>query len=198
MISMIRPHPGRGTPWLISLVDLVGILLAFFVLLFAMTSLDRERLRTMLGTATVDGPPVAAERADRDAILGSTPMAELSDPGYFAAVLRQRFQAGAGAAVTVLATESGVRIDLAVVQAAVALAPIMDLLRRLPVQLTLRVAVPDPASEQDWRAALDEGNRVASELAAAGVGHAVEYAAVIEPDAAPLSLLVAIFDGAAP
>lgn len=199
MISVLRPQPNRGTPWLITLVDLMALLLAFFVLQFAMTSLDRERLQTMFGKATVEGPPVAADRADRDAILGSAALDEFADPGYLSAVLRQRFRAEGGTGVTVMATESGVRIDLAAAEgAADALAPVLDLLRRLPVQLTLRIAVANAVSDESWRAALEEGERVASELFVSNLGRTVQYAAVVEPDAAPLSLLVARFDGAVP
>jgi hypothetical protein len=198
MISVLRPQPSRGTPWLITFVDLVGLLLAFFVMQFAMTSVDRARLQDLFGTANADGPPIAADRADRDAILGAEMLAELADPGYLAAVLRQRFEAAGAREATVMATGSGVRIDLDRGAAFAALSPVLDLLRRLPVQLAIRVAVPDPASDLDWRTALESGERLAADLAAAGIGRAVEHAAAVEPDAAPIALLVAKFDGVAP
>jgi len=205
MIAPLRPPVSRGTPWLITFVDLVGLLLAFFVLQFAMTSADRGRLQAMFGTGTGDGPPIAADRADRDAILSADVLAEFADSGYLAAVLRDRLEAAGRTDVTVLADEAGVRIELgrstakAETDAATALTvldPALDLLRRLPAERTLRVLVAEPASDIAWQTALSTADRLAGTFAAAGL--AVRPVAVAAADAAPLELVVAKPAGGAP
>jgi hypothetical protein len=205
VIYPLRPTASRGTPWLITFVDLVGLLLAFFVLQFAMTSVDRGRLQAMFGTGAGEGPPIAADRADRDAILSAESLADLADSGYLAALLRERFEASGKAEVTVLADATGVRIDLGRAAldsgadagaALAALEPALDLLRRLPAQRTLRVAVADPGSDLAWQTALSTGDRLAA--AFAGAGLAVDPVAVTAPDAAALMLVVAKPAGGAP
>jgi hypothetical protein len=199
-IAGVRTVLSRGTPWLITFVDLVGLLLAFFVLQFAMTSLDGNRLRAIFGTASADAPPIAGDRADRDAILGARPLEETIDAGYLAAVLRDRL-ASAGA-VAVRLVESGVLIEFdgvardadttsARAAALVALAPALDLLRRLDTAITLRIAVADPASEIAWQSALVEGEALANDLVAAGLVAKLDHVAVATPGAPRVALLVA-------
>lgn len=198
MIAPLRQPASRGTPWLITFVDLVGLLLAFFVLQFAMTSVDRGRLHALFGTGTADGSPVASDRADRDAILSADALADLADSGYLAALLRERLAAGGRTEVTVLFDDTGVRIDLGgmvsgsdadAAAALAALEPALDLLRRLPAERTLRIAVADPGSDLAWQTALLTGDRFVAAFAEAGL--AVHPVAVAAPDAATLTLVLA-------
>lgn len=199
--ATVRRLPVRGTPWLITFVDLVGLLLAFFVLQFAMTSIDQARMQAMFGTAGADAPPIAGERADRDAILGAAPLAEMTDPGYFAAVLRDRLKGSGLPEVAVTPTRSGVLIEIvrmapdadaatANAAALAALEPVLDLLRRVPAHIAVRVAVADPAAELDWRSALRRAEALVADLVADGFAAALEPIAVAGPGNAPLSLLV--------
>ena len=201
-IARVRGAPSRGTPWLITFVDLVGLLLAFFVLQFAMTSLDGNRLRAMFGTASADAPPIAGERADRDAILGAQPLDVMIDTGYLAAVLRDRLASAGNTAVAVRSTGSGMLIELdgvapgadaasARAAALAALRPALDLLRRLQAGITLRIAVADPASEIAWQSALVEGEALADDLVAAGLVSNLDHVAVATPGAPRIALLVA-------
>jgi hypothetical protein len=201
-IGVVRRAPSRGTPWLITFVDLVGLLLAFFVLQFAMTNLDGNRLQAMFGTASADAPPIAGERADRDAILGARPLDEMIDSGYLAAVLRDRLAGDGNASVAVRSTESSVLVELdgvargadaasARAAALVALRPALDLLRRLEADITLHIAVADPASEIAWQSALVEGEALAADLVAAGLVSKLGSVAVATPGAPHIALLVA-------
>ena len=80
-----------GTPsWLVTFADLAALLLAFFVLTFAMTDPDRERLRQLVASFAGDGhpPPAQAPRATgarTEAVNG------VADASYAVRVLGQRF-----------------------------------------------------------------------------------------------------------
>ncbi|MCW5730735.1 MAG: hypothetical protein KIT20_08260 [Alphaproteobacteria bacterium] len=108
---------GSGTPlWLVTLADLLALLLAFFVLLFAMSNLEAPAWRAIsqsLGTAFNPATLIGAGRARQD--VPGRAMAPATDPGYLATVI-----AGKLASDPALA---GARTDLRADHLAITLPP---------------------------------------------------------------------------
>lgn len=83
-----------GTPiWLISFADLIGVLLAFFVLLFSMSHIEPERLREMsghldFGREPVPGATGATMTAERNAPQAEVELGE--DLGYLGALIKEQ------------------------------------------------------------------------------------------------------------
>jgi hypothetical protein len=104
---------GKQPPWLMSFADFVSCLLACFVLLFSMVSLNREQLLRILGN--VPGRQYVEQQApqpvERGMIPDSTTLAR--DVSYLLALLRESFAKDPLLAKLPLAGEAGVvRISL--------------------------------------------------------------------------------------
>ncbi len=93
---MNRDGPGTA-PWLLTFADLAALLLAFFVLTFAMSRLDVERWQALTTvwqgrTPTVTEPPRATSRIGHSA-TDPDPEPEAGRAAYLARVLDQRLAA---------------------------------------------------------------------------------------------------------
>jgi len=93
LIGNSEPQPSQsGDPiWLITLADLVGLMLVFFVMLFAMSALDRNELEKLSRT-TILSPLMGIEPVLLDANLPLPKEAEGRDPNYLASVIRAKFE----------------------------------------------------------------------------------------------------------
>ena len=65
------PEEGKQPPWLMSFADFVSCLLACFVLLFSMVSIDREKFLRILGN--VPGRQYIDQQAPQPVERGMTP-----------------------------------------------------------------------------------------------------------------------------
>ena len=85
------PQEGRQPPWLMSFADFVSCLLACFVLLFSMVSIDREKFLRILGN--VPGRQYVEQQAPQPVERGMTPdsTAPARDATYLLALLRDSF-----------------------------------------------------------------------------------------------------------
>lgn len=113
-----QPNPGRieegvQPPWLMSFADFVSCLLACFVLLFSMVSLDREQLLRILGN--VRGRQFIEQQAPQPVERGMIPdsTTPARDVSYLLALLRDSFAKDPLLAGLPLVGEAGtVRISL--------------------------------------------------------------------------------------
>lgn len=111
------PQEGKQPPWLMSFADFVSCLLACFVLLFSMVSIDREKLLRILGNVpgrqyVEQQAPVPVERG-----MTSDSTATARDATYLLALLRESFAKDPQLAKLPLAGEGEkVRISLPTVQ----------------------------------------------------------------------------------
>lgn len=189
--------PRRGTPWLITFVDLVGILLAFFVLQYAMSRFDEARWDKYFGAAA-DTVRMGADRADRDASLTAELLASNLDAGYLAALLRDRIAAaGLGdIAVAVIGDQVALGLDRLPSGGVAALEP---LLRRLPVSVAVQVAVADAADAGLWQDAFAEAGAIAGALQGVGLAGKVDgFAMAVAAEAPRIRLLLDAAGGSAP
>jgi chemotaxis protein MotB len=196
LIALPAPAAESGTPpiWLISFADLVGILLAFFVLIFSMSQIDADRLEAMsggvdLGTEAVPGATGAADVAERNA-----PQAELEigqDLGYLGSLLREQVsreplladtlvRQGAGRIVLSLPAELLFAPNGAMPTATGerALFALVGLLRNLPNRIEVEGHAdpdkPDTASfASNWELSLARALTVAMQLEQSGYRHRV-------------------------
>lgn len=189
--------PRRGTPWLITFVDLVGILLAFFLLQYAMSRFDEARWNQYFG-ATANTLAMGADREDRDAALTAEMLAGNLDAGYLAALLRDRIAAAALSDIEVSAVAGKVAIDLRRLPNG-GVAPLEALLRRLPVSVGVQIAVRDAADAKQWQDAFAEAGLIAGALRRAGLGGPVQGFAMATTTASPrIRLLLGTAGGHAP
>lgn len=83
--------PAQDPIWLVTLADLMGLMLVFFVMLFAMSALDRQELEKVTGIAIVE----PATEVGPSLLRSSLPPAESAggrDPHYLASVIRAKFE----------------------------------------------------------------------------------------------------------
>jgi Membrane MotB of proton-channel complex MotA/MotB len=112
----VAPAPieeGKQPPWLMSFADFVSCLLACFVLLFSMVSLNREQLLRILGN--VPGRQYVEQQAPQPVERGMIPdsTTPARDVSYLLALLRESFAKDPVLAKLPLAGEAGlVRISL--------------------------------------------------------------------------------------
>lgn len=93
---IVPPAEPRGpapTIWLITFTDLVGLLLAFFVMIFAMSTIDEERFRELTGAVNLNRAPLpggieATIQDERNAPQASVELGH--DLGYLATLLREQ------------------------------------------------------------------------------------------------------------
>lgn len=79
---------GRATPWLITIVDLITLLLSFFVLLFSMSQVEPTRFNEV---ARSYGDAFAPAKSDNGRRLPKITAAAGDDLGYLQAVLKAAF-----------------------------------------------------------------------------------------------------------
>lgn len=114
--GMAAPAPveeGKQPPWLMSFADFVSCLLACFVLLFSMVSLNREQLLRILGN--VPGRQYVEQQAPQPVERGMIPdsTTPARDVSYLLALLRDSFAKDPVLAKLPLVGEAGtVRIAL--------------------------------------------------------------------------------------
>lgn len=89
-------RPVDSAIWMVTFTDLIGLLLAFFVMLFSMATIEEGAWRRVAG-ALANGPSQVAgdagvrPRVDRNS--GETPVAEGRNIDYLAALLAERLAA---------------------------------------------------------------------------------------------------------
>lgn len=84
---------GAPAIWLISFADLVGVMLACFVLLFSMSHIDPARLKEMSGGVDLGRDPVPGATGATALAERNAPQAEIEsgeDLGYLGALLREQ------------------------------------------------------------------------------------------------------------
>jgi chemotaxis protein MotB len=195
-LTPIEPGPApfaAGHVWLITFTDLVALILTFFVMLFAMSSVEQQKWRALL-SALIEAPvvwddetlsaPVTALGIEEDQILVG------SDLDYLTSLLRQQT-----AAEPILAAATVQRLDRRIVvslPADLLFAPGATALdkRAIPAVVALgavlahlgnRVEVaghadPTPPGEgfaSNWELSLSRAVSVADMLARAGQGREV-------------------------
>ncbi len=84
--------PGTST-WLVTFTDLIGLLLAMFIMIFAMSNLDSNRWQSMMGALdSTSGQPGGPQRVRPAAESTVPPLVELpgEDLDYLSSLLRER------------------------------------------------------------------------------------------------------------
>jgi chemotaxis protein MotB len=184
-LSVPSPPPAVGPGWMITFADLLSLLLSFFVLLFATTTIDHGNwTRVMRPVSLYFGakPPVVPGPATPAA----APQAEL-DVAYLAVALRQlaaqdRNLAGASVTEEDHRTILALPPQLLPCRGARAAAHAFDGLATLIGNVDNRIEVLghggiDPTAKIGpvaWLDALAVADRIATELEAAGVAHALD------------------------
>ena len=188
---VVRPVPADASQpiWLITFTDLIGLLLAFFVMIYAMSSIDETRFRELTGAVDLDRPPVpgAVEATVQDA--NNAPQAETEigeDLGYLGALLREQVSREPLLTKTVV-RQDGQRIVLSLpaellfapngaeptLNGARALFALVGLLRNLPNRIEVEGHAdpnpPDAASfASNWELSLSRALTVAVKLEQSG------------------------------
>jgi hypothetical protein len=112
--AFVQPrHEEVRQPWLLSFADFISCLLACFVLLFSMVSIDREKFLRILGN--VPGRQYIDEQAPQPVERGMTPDSTMParDATYLLALLRESFAKDAQlAALQLIGEGEKVRIAL--------------------------------------------------------------------------------------
>lgn len=175
--------------WLVSFADLVGLLLAFFVLIFSMSSIEPARLQEMGGGIDLGRDPIPGATGATAASDSNAPQAEVEigqDLGYLGALLREQLQREPLLART-LVHRDGERIVLSL-PAELLFAPngatptpegeralfaLVSVLRNLPNRVEIEGHAdpnqPDPASfASNWELSLSRAFAVATELEQSG------------------------------
>lgn len=187
--SAAEVQDGAAPIWLISFADLVGLMLAFFVMIFSMSNLDHERLQELgghvdLAREAVPGATGATVLAERNA-----PQAEMEvgeDLGYLGALLREQVEREPLLGGT-LVRRDGDRIVLSLPVELLfapngatptqggdrALFALVGMLRNLPNRIDVEghadPHAPDPARfASNWELSLSRAQRVAARLEQSG------------------------------
>jgi chemotaxis protein MotB len=181
----------NGAPpiWLISFADLVGLMLAFFVLIFSMSQIDPERLKELtggvdLGREPIPGATGATALAEHNAPQAETEIGE--DLGYLGALLREQVSREPLLTKSVV-RQDGQRIVLSLpaellfapngaeptLNGARALFALVGLLRNLPNRIEVEGHAdpnpPDAASfASNWELSLSRALTVAVKLEQSG------------------------------
>mgnify|MGYP001439456273 CR=1 FL=1 len=181
---------GAGTPiWLVSFADLVGLMLAFFVMIFSMSHIDEGRLHELggridLAREAIPGTTGATATAERNAPQVETELGQ--DLGYLGALLREQLDREPLLADTVVRRD-GRRIVLSL-PADLLFAPngatptpngeqalfaLVGMLRNLPNRIDVEghadPHAPDPASfASNWELSLSRAAAVALRLEQSG------------------------------
>ncbi len=189
VLVAVADPPSPRPIWLITFTDLVGLLLAFFVMIFAMSSVDEHRYRELATAADFGRPnlPSASEAAVLDE--RNAPQSEIElgrDVGYLGALLREQVSREP-TLVKTLVRQEGTQIVLSLPAellfepngaqpsrtGARALFALVGLLRNLPNRIEIEGhADPNPPSAggfaSNWELSLARAAAVALRLEKAG------------------------------
>jgi chemotaxis protein MotB len=210
MLPDDEPPPSRSIApgWMITFADLLSLLLTFFVLVFATTTMEQKDWQRIVQpiSAYLSGHAVTAPKVVTPA---PTPAARL-DLAYVETLL-----SGLVAGVPALAGTRVVREEHTII---VTLRPGLDWRRGTPAPLAdlarllsgldNRIEVlahggvdrsPRAAAVADWRRALDQAQAVSAELARLGYGGTIDASgsADLAGGAQALQIDILIFDSAA-
>jgi chemotaxis protein MotB len=183
-----RHDPGHGqarTLWLYTLSDLMSLLLCFFVLLFAMSQVEKGRWEQIFGVAVRDEAPMTAEtRADQEAARNAVALSDARDANYLQALMTERLShLSLGFPVAISRAADGVLLTMpadalfaagaARDSAALAkqMAPLADLLTGVPNALSVVLSSPRSPMPEAWRATLARGQAFTDALGHAGLDH---------------------------
>lgn len=203
-----------GDPiWLVTLADLAGLMLVFFVMMFAMSALDRRELERVSGTSVV-GPVVEAATGQIDSRLPPSSDAEGRDPNYLASVIRAKFDNEpqlSGLEVRDLGDRAIIFVPTARLEqesrsgAGVAkgglIHSLAGALRTLPNRISVDARFEGTgaaANPERWRAALMVAFRAARALEKAGLSGPVGARAMVGPETRQSGLHVVIFSAGSP
>lgn len=89
--ALLPPEEGQQPPWLMSFADFVSCLLACFVLLFSMVSIDRDKFQKIVGS--IPGHAHLDLQAPQAVERGMTPESadDARSPNYLLSLLRNSF-----------------------------------------------------------------------------------------------------------
>lgn len=89
--AIVPPEEGQQPPWLMSFADFVSCLLACFVLLFSMVSIDRDKFQKIVGS--IPGHAHLDLQAPQAVERGMTPESadDARSPNYLLSLLRNSF-----------------------------------------------------------------------------------------------------------
>jgi chemotaxis protein MotB len=178
--------PAAGV-WLITFTDLIGLMLAFFIMMYAMSKLDEERWGKLVPhlapVAPAEEPAVPGSAVPPASATASTEVpapARGRSTDYLAVLLPQKLAAmPALAEARVLPGAS--RVDLVLPRAALdgphagAAAALAGLLGSLPNAARIEATIDGRAHRpQDWAEATRRAAAVAAALAAAGYSRPLE------------------------
>ena len=199
--------------WLISLTDLAGLMVVFFVMLFAMSALDQGELERVVGTSVV-GPVVEAASGLVVSRLPPASDAEGRDPNYLASVIRAKFE-NEPQLKDLMVRDLGDRAIIFVptarleqesrsgagVAAGGLIHSLAGALRTLPNRISVdaRFAGASAAANPErWRAALMVAYRAARALEKAGLPGPVGARAMVGPETGQSGLHIVIFAAGSP
>jgi chemotaxis protein MotB len=170
-------------PWLITFADLVSLMLVFFVMLFAMSTVENEQWQQILGRNPVPQVIETPEQLVQARALERAPVAAARDPDYLLSVFKTKLESDPLLKDLPLASY-GDRIVLSIPAARLAadLEPgptgragalvyaLGGALQTLPNQIVVDGYAPDGVeSGNRWATALRLAYRIASGLEEAGI-----------------------------
>lgn len=201
-------------PWLITFADLVSLMLVFFVMLFAMSTLDNTRLQQILGRNPVPQVIDQPEELTQERTMERAPVAEARDPDYLLSVFKTKLESEPLLKDLPL-TSYGDRIVLSIPaarlaadlesgptgQAGALVHALGGALQTLPNQIVIDGYAPADARGNRWEIALRLAYRIASGLEQAGIAGPVlarGHVAMSGDTAQAGGVDVVLMDGTAP
>jgi chemotaxis protein MotB len=173
---------GGTPPWLITFADLVSLMLVFFVMLFAMSSLEREQWRQILGRDPVPQLVEVPEPLESERSLQRAQVEAARDPDYLLSLFKTKLESepllkdlpmrSLGDRVVLSISADRLAADLAAGSPGGPDSLIHALggaLQTLPNQIVVDGFAPADAKDNAWRTALRLAYFVASGLEASGV-----------------------------
>jgi hypothetical protein len=203
--------PESGDPsWLITLADLAGLMLVFFVMLFAMSEIDRKELQRISGNSLIysmlDDVPKSMSVTMP---LPSRP--DGRDPGYLASVIRAKFESDPALA-DLTVEDKGDRAIVFVPLQRLRMASVpgdgeplfhalAGALRMLPNSVMVESRLSPTGAGADrarWRTALLVGYRAAKALESAGLAGPIGARAAVGAQPGQSGLNIVIFAAGRP
>jgi chemotaxis protein MotB len=172
-------------PWLITFADLVSLMLVFFVMLFAMSSLDSEPVQQILGRSPVPQVVETPEELVQERSMERAQVADARDPDYLLSVFKTKLESdpllrdlplksyGDRIVLSISAGRLAADLDAAPTGRSGALVyALAGALQTLPNQIVVDGYAPADnglSSNNRWQTALRLAYRIASGLEEAGV-----------------------------
>ncbi|MBL8708992.1 MAG: hypothetical protein JNL25_07360 [Rhodospirillaceae bacterium] len=205
-------------PWLITFADLVSLMLVFFVMLFAMSTLDQTRLQRILGLNPMPTVVAETETLTVQRSLERAPVADARDPDYLLSVFKTKLESdpllkdmplksfGDRVVLSISAERLAADLEPGPTGRAGALVyALAGALQTLPNQIVVDGYGPETTGADRWQTALKLAYRVASGLAEAGIRNPVlargHVGVAIGPDSAGTEaggVDIVLLDGTAP